>query len=317
MDGRMNNDDGRRDESGFSELPDNAWMPSPKTPTGEVFGSKWLVWGYNELEEIQRRVRLEAMTQHQNETHLWYRALTLYYVAQAGIWDLSEIPEDRKSARTVQMDLLGLGLSSAKVAIDTLLAGYYSPAYATIRHMLETVLQCFYLDAFPDRAYLWTTPSTAENIKRMGARRMRDKLLSRIRQFEPESDRQACRDYVEGAYQNWELLSTGAHPSGSGLSQVVWTDSGNTKRQVGGGYDRYMTLLGFDHGFYALGELLSVFETTGRVNGGWRQRLAHWHEDVSDFREDVKSDPVFVEAEAHLERLRAAQSESHQEGPQT
>lgn len=180
--------------------------------------------------------------------------------------------------------------------------------------MLETVLQWFYLEAFSDRGYLWTTPPNENNIKRMGAKRMREKLLSSIRRFEPEGDSQAFKEYIERVYQNWELLSTGSHPSGSGLSQVMWRGS-NTKRQFGAAYDRYMTLLGFDHGFFALGELLSVFETTNRVDESWRQRLARWHEDVLDFREDVKSDPVVVKAEADFERLRAAQAESHQEGP--
>lgn len=287
----------------FPEFPDGELVPSPRTRIAEVFGNKWAVWGYNDLEEIERLTRLQTLTSHQNETHLWYRALTLYYVAQLGTWDFAGTPENERNAKGIQVDLLGLGLSSAKVAIDALLAGYYSPAYATIRHMLETVLQCFYLRAFPERAYLWLTPPTEDNIKRMGAKRIRDKLLSRIGVFEDDSDRERLKVFIEEVYTNWELLSTGSHPSGSGLSQVIMLGSQKTRR-LGGAYDRYMALLGFDHGLFALRELLCMFESTDRVDQEWKQRLYRWDEDVETFREAVKDDPLVVKANDDLERLR-------------
>lgn len=306
----MKNDSDKELPFDFANLPEGEWTAPLSGTICEVRGDKWIVGGYNALEELQRIVRGESMTAHRSEVHLWYRGLTLYFVAQYGEWDFTRIDEDRKEARHVQMDLLGLGLSSAKVAIDTLLAGYYSPAYATIRHMLETVLQWLYLEAFPDRAYLWRTPPIEENIKRMGARRMHDKLVSRARRFEPENEREVLIAYLDGIYRNWELLSAGAHPSGAGLAQVVWPDS-TGKRQAGSIYDRYMTLVGFDHGFFALRELLSTFETTDRVNDEWRLRLHQWESGVADFRTKVKHDPDVMRVKADQETFLDPPTESN------
>jgi hypothetical protein len=256
---------------------------------------------------------MESMSHHQKEVHQWYRGLTLYFVAQYGKWDLSPMtPNDEFQARGVQMDLLGLGLSSAKVAIDTLLAGYYSVAFATIRHMTETVLQAFYLQAFPDRAFLWRAEPTSENVKRMGAARMRDKLVKRMKTFQPESERQAITEYIEGIFHSWELLSVGAHPSGGGLSQVVAPPE-QGGRQVGGVYARYMTLYGFDHGFFALEGLLEQYEYTNRVNDEWRRRFDHWRAYVAEFRMNLTNDPAVQDFNAKMEAARKAASEAAEE----
>lgn len=307
----MSDDQLGSEEFHFWNLSDTDRAPHLQGTIGEVFGSKWFVGGYNALEEIQRRVRLESMTQHMSEIHQWYRGLTLYFVAQYGAWDLSSstISEERLQARGVQMDLLGLGLSSAKVAIDTLLTGYYSVAFATIRHMTETVLQCFYLEAFPERAFLWRDEPTPENIKRMGAGRIREKLVKRVKSIKPESDRQPLTEYVEEMFRSWKLLSGGSHPSGSGLAQVVWPES-DDMRLVGGTYERYMTLVGFDHGFFAMQGLIEQFEYSNRVNEEWRQRFDYWQEEVADFRLGLKSDPAGQKFVAALEASRKARADA-------
>jgi hypothetical protein len=239
-----------------------------------------------------------------NETHQWYRGLTLYFVAHYGDWDLSpRTPVETFQAREVQMDLLGLGLSSAKVAIDTLLAGYYSTAFATVRHMTETVLQTFYLQAFPDRAFLWRLDPTEENVKRMGAKRLRDKLVKIMKTFEPESDSQRSIEYIEAVFHSWELLSAGAHPSSGGLSQVLAPEGG---RQIGSGYSRYQTLYGFDHGFFAMRGLLEQYEFTDRVNDEWRRRFDYWRAFVVDFRANLEHDPAVQDFYAKAESVYEA-----------
>lgn len=306
----MTNEPLDADDFDFWEQSDSDWAPPLTSPVGEVRGSKWLVGGYNALEEIQRRVRLDAMSHHMKETHNWYKGLTLYFVAQYGEWDLSPMtPDEEFQARGVQMDLLGLGLSSAKVSIDCLLAGYYSAAFATIRHMTETVLQSFYLQAFPDRAFLWRSEPTEENVKRMGAKRLRDKLVKRMKTFQPESERQAITEYIEGVFHSWELLSIGAHPSSGGLSQVVAPPE-QGGRQVGSGYTRYLTLYGFDHGFFALQGLLEQLEYMDRVNDEWRRRFDHWRDYVADFRMNLATDPAVVDFTAKMEAARQAREDA-------
>lgn len=297
----------------FWEQSDTDWAPRLPDVIGEVFGSKWTVGGYNALEISQRRVRIESMSHHQKETHLWYRGMTLYFVAHYGQWDLSPTtPDDEFQARGVQMDLLGLGLSSAKVAIDTLLAGYYSASFATIRHMTETVLQCAYLVDFPNRAFLWRSELTEDSIKQMGARRLREKLIKRMKTFEPESERQARTEYIEAVFESWESLSVGSHPSGIGLLQVD-PPSSNDGRKVGGVYERYMTLYGFDRGFFAFKGLLDQYEFTNRVNDEWRLRFDSWRYYVRDFRTGLATDPAVQDYAAKLEAARQARAEAAKE----
>lgn len=291
-----------------TDLSEGPQAPPLKTSIDELSGSSSFTYGYNRLEETQRAVRQFSINQHRTEMLLWYRGLTLYYVAQFGTWDLSGTPDERLVARQVQMDLLGLGLSSGKVSLDLLIVGYYSPAYATIRHMLETVMQWFYLELFPDRAYLWRTPSTSENRKQMAMTAMWSKLVKRAKKFQTKEEGLEFVSHFNQVYRYWGTMSAGSHPSGTGLSQVLLPESRLT-RQTGANYNPYAMLVGFSHGLFALRELLAVFRTTNRVDDEWQERLNLWNEEVEDYREVVKQDPVVVKIEAELETLREAQLE--------
>lgn len=304
----MTHQSDKEHDSDTTDLPEGPQAPPLKTPFEEVSGSSSAAYGYNRLEETQRAVRQHSIGQHQTEMLLWYRGLTLYYVAQIGTWDLSGTSNERVVAQQVQMDLLGLGLSSGKVSLDLLIVGYYSPTYATIRHMLETVMQWFYLELFPERAYLWRTPSTSENRKQMAMKTMRSRLVKRAKKFQPKEEGLEFVSHFNQVYRYWGRMSAGSHPSGTGLAQVVFPES-RLKRQTGANYNRHTILVGFSHGLFALRELLAVFRTTNRVDDEWQERLNSWNEEVEDYREAAQQDPVVVKVEAELEKLRKAQLE--------
>ncbi len=103
--------------------------------------------------------------------------------------------------------------------------------------MVETVLQCSCLLTYHDDAYLWRTPLTEENVKRLAASRPRDNLIKCAKQHGNDEERDEATEYFKALYRSWELLSSGSHPSGTGLVQVM-DQKGSGLRQIGALYGR-------------------------------------------------------------------------------
>ena len=126
----------------------------PTTPRPLLPGSPEVEEGYYDLEEHERNQMHVAMLAHEDAVALWYRALTLYRRAALLNWSISK--DD--FAELVQSQLLGLGVSSMKAALDMLMAGYYSLAFAVIRHMLESFVQFVYVIYESKAARQWSKP---------------------------------------------------------------------------------------------------------------------------------------------------------------
>ena len=61
--------------------------------------------------------------------------------------------------------LLTLSISSSKAALELLISGHYSIAFASIRHMFEISIQCLYLEAFPEQHPKWySDPETPDRL---------------------------------------------------------------------------------------------------------------------------------------------------------
>ncbi len=82
-----------------------------------------------------------------------------------------------------------------------------------------------------------TTPLTEENVKRLAASRPRDKLIKCAKQHGNDEERDEATEYFKALYHSWELLSSGSHPSGTGLVQVM-DQKGSGLRQIGALYGR-------------------------------------------------------------------------------
>jgi hypothetical protein len=268
----------------------NEWVAPISEVIPEVRGTKWEVGGYNTLEMAERRAALESMSAHQVEVRLWYRALTLYVQSQFDQWDLESDSATEGEFRTsyVQMDLLGLGLSSAKSAIDSLMVGYYSVAFATIRHMAESVLQCYFLLAFPGKASLWYPNRSTDEVKTPSAVKMKNELVKHLKRM-PAMESQST--YFDAIYTSIDLMSKGSHPTGAGLVQVQSTGP-EISRQFGATYDRYLTLTGFDHGLLALLGLLEILEGEERMTEEVAARFHHWRAELDAFRSTLNDDPA-------------------------
>jgi len=161
------------------EIPDLGDVPL-------LFGSPDLVEGYYQLEAAERNQGMGTLGRHAEELFIWYRSLTLHYRAflRGFHFDCSD---EELIAYGLRLQLLALSLNSSKAALDLLLAGYYSPAFAAIRHMIETLLLCRNVEAWPREAAAFyhpepgkPTPPPRPKVKTMVAKLKRRYPLERV-----------------------------------------------------------------------------------------------------------------------------------------
>jgi hypothetical protein len=255
------------------------WLPVPDQTPPLLFGPAEVTEGYYELEALERNYVLQAMQAHRQETALWYRALTLYQRGMLGTWVYEG--DDTKISRTVwglQGQLLGLGVSSAKAGLDTLLAGYYSVTYGSIRHMLESYIQFLYVAVCPEDAKKWYRqpggPDAQAEPPGFGS-------MAKDIKAHPLW---TAEDLIDKVGASWKLMCKGAHPSGEGISQTTAEEDGFV---FGATYKKDMALAGFDHGFYALTMLLSGLSALRIQGETWTQQFESWHRDVDAWRKQV------------------------------
>lgn len=184
-------------------------------------------------------------------------------------WDFSDAEDDdvKRQVWGLQSQLLGLGVSSAKAALDMLLAGYYSMAFAAIRHMLETFVQYCYVAVAPMEAAHWyEQPGGLDaQTKTPGCKHM----INVIKQH-PQLGLHA--GFYDSIYDSWNLMSKGSHPSGQGITQTRTSDE--AKLLFGATYREELCLVGFDHGLYAVDKLLHALVSSREHTDEWRSDLA-------------------------------------------
>ncbi len=263
--------------------------PQPDQPPPMLYGPDNLTEGYYELEKSERNTTLEALRQHKEPAALWYRALTLYWRGMLGTWDFSDVDEDMSRLRVygLQSQLLGLGITSAKGALDMLLAGYYSIAFASIRHMLETYIQYLFVAVEPEAASRWYRQSddVDTQARTPGCRQMVDTIKARFDLVPPA--------FVDEVYEAWALMSKGSHPTGEGIVQTVGDDEGEFF-VVGAIYNREFCLTGFDHGLFAVVNLLTNLVGLRPQSNDWKGDLGVLQGDISEWRKSAAADEQVV-----------------------
>lgn len=245
----------------------------PTTPRPLLPGPPDVEEGYYDLEEHERNQMREAMSKHADAVALWYRALTQYRRAMLGTWHF-EGAKPRTielTAMGLQMQLLGLGVSAAKSSLDDLLAGYYSQAFAGIRHMLETFVQCLYVSFNPDESEHWyEQPGGIDaQVEPPGMNQMCQTI-----QAEPGFKFSGVPGFMDKVYNSWVLMSKGSHPSGVGIRQTDGDDE--TKHLIGATYRPDLCLAGLDIGLFAVATLLPqalrmVKPEIGEWSAEWEQ----------------------------------------------
>ena len=116
------------------------------------------------------------------------------------------------------MQLLGLATSSMKAGLDMILAGYYSIAFCTIRHMLETFVQCLYAGLEPDEARHWYDQPGGIEAQTDPPGML---LMCQRIQANPAIKGTELDGLIDVVYAKWQLMSKGCHPSGAGIRQTT------------------------------------------------------------------------------------------------
>lgn len=248
------------------------------TPTPMLYGPSEVVDGWCSLEQSQRATALEVLRGYTSEVALWYRGLGLMLHAFPGDWNIPDGEPDRQ-ATILRINLLGLEVSSAKAALDMTLAGYYSIAMASIRHMLEATAQMVYLSLFPDSHVNWDPE--AEN---PGMRRMCDQIKSELRR---RGARLYGEDRFDALYNSWKLMCKGSHPSGAGLTQVM-AQEGEERNIVGSVYRPEFIDVIFDHGLWAILMNLIAFPDLKTMDQEWVARFQAWTDDRQVWRQEFR-----------------------------
>src|SRR5688572_4256965 len=102
-------------------------------------GTAELVAGYEILHNQEAKYTAIALAELPDGIALWYRYLTLFDRTLRGEHESPfDERDDRHKAWHLRLRLSGVAVATAKLALDAALAGYYSQAYALLRHMLET-----------------------------------------------------------------------------------------------------------------------------------------------------------------------------------
>ncbi|HEV2123760.1 MAG TPA: hypothetical protein VGW38_13430, partial [Chloroflexota bacterium] len=221
-----------------------------------LHGPSNIVDGYYRLETLERNWASEALSRHRNKATVWYWLISLHSRAMLSGFNFDCSKEELLS-HTLRMQLLGLGLVSSKAALDTLLAGYYSVAYATIGHMIESALLCRYAEEFPQAARRFYRSRPGEP---SSPRPRPMTVVSKLKGRYKKTRRMKDHTLVEDARRGWEAMSDGSHPSGIGIVQTLGERDG--LGVLGATYHAELAEAGFRNGLTAA--MLLVVDT-GRL----------------------------------------------------
>lgn len=263
--------------------PQSDWSELSKTvldtPFPMIWGKSSTVDAYCELELHERSVAQETLNAHSLEVTLWYVGLRLLRDPMYGIWDMPDDTSDGGLTRKVyglQSEILGLEISSAKSGLDLLLAGHYSIALASVRHMLEAFIQIIWLAFYPEKADLWY--SDEDDTPK--CRTMIDQVKKQLRRHGGDD---VDPTKLEALYQSWRLMCKGSHPTGNGITQVQSTEHDH-RHIVGANYRRQLAYVVFDNGLFALSQLLECVKLLGRADDKWKHEFEAWQEHVGRWR---------------------------------
>lgn len=147
------------------------------------------------------------------------------------------------------LDLLGLSGTTSKPAVDALVVGYYSQAYALIRTMLETWRRAAYLRVHPQGIDKWWPEQDERDdadVSEFARLRPPDaKQIARALNAIGSHDLDAALDLIRTGIKH---MHSGAHPSVEAVTQL-WEESG--RRNFGPNYKKEHCEFGLQWGLIA------------------------------------------------------------------
>lgn len=254
---------------------------APNNAVPFLYGPDDVTEGYYELEIRERGVTRQSLHAHRTAVELWYRCLTLYRRSMMDSWTYpgEDGTDNELAAWGLQSQLLGLGVSSAKGGLDVLLAGYYSLAFAAIRHMVETIIQHLYITERPLTAANWYQVDPGHE-----ARQKRTSFFEMVQVIKKSACLAVPDGIVENLYVSWKLMSKGSHPSGEGIVQTL----GPRPDQFvfGPNYNFELAFMGFEHGLSALVALVRFSSSSRALDERWVYMIEEVRSEIMAWRID-------------------------------
>lgn len=226
----MAQEPGRQIQFDFGPLP--VLTPAP----GDSFD---VVEGYYLLEQAERGAMRAALARFPEPVTLWYGFLTSTRRALEGQHERSA-----EYANITRRELMTLGLSSSKAALDALLAGYYSIAFASIRHITECWCFSRYLVCHPEKHAAFYAPEPGK--KKVKFPTDTDGIFKDVKTCNHPHAQAATVDNLRNL---WIGMHTGAHVTARGLIQAMANEHG--VYHLGATYVPGLALMGFQSGLFA------------------------------------------------------------------
>jgi hypothetical protein len=228
--------------------------------------------GYRALHTQEAKYTEKALREVPAEVAVWYRYLSLFdRTLRREHESPFDLDSDAHVAFWMRLSFMSAAAGTAKLALDAALAGYYSQAFALIRHLLETWLQMVYVRLNNRAAPRWFSsdgikepqqpnPNTVINgIKRLGKKEKG--LLHNVEEVERLLQR----------------LNKGAHPSALAVTQ---TETDNPEfRQLAANYDYELFRETWSTGTVAIAMLLHEIASTVTADEVWWDEFASIRDD--------------------------------------
>jgi hypothetical protein len=211
--------------------------------------------GYRALHMHEAKYTAIALGNEPAEIAVWYRYLTLFDRTMRREHESPfDLDSDSHVAWGLRLSLTSAAAGTAKLALDATLAGYYSQAFALIRHLLETWLQMVYVRLNPSAAPQWFSPDGVRKAQQPN----QNTIINGIKRFGKQD--WPLLHNVEEVSGLLRRLNEGAHPS---ALAVVQTDTDNPElRQLGANYNKELFEETWSMGTLALAMLLHEIAET-------------------------------------------------------
>ena len=221
-----------------------------------------VVAGYTTLHLQEAKYTGIALEKMPAEIAVWHRYLTLFNrTMRREHISPSDNQDDARTSWGLRLSLASASAASAKLALDATLAGYYSQAYALIRHMLETWQQMTYVRLNEPAASQWFSPDGVREPRQPN----QNTITTGIRRF-GKNDPMALHN-LRAVEKEISDLNKGAHPT---VLAVMQTDTPDPElRQLGANFNPELFWRTWSIGTVALALLLHEIAQIVEVDVDW------------------------------------------------
>lgn len=193
----------------------------------------------------------------------WYQYLTLFDEALRGE---HESPGSHEShdhdSWELRLRLAVIEISTAKLALDAALAGYYAQALGLVRRMLEAWKMMVYARVRPDQTFRWLEPSSKTGLYPPDD----SSVSSEIKKYASKKDK-ALHTNISVVDEKIRECNKGTHPSELGFAQMETQD--DSHRTIGAIYIERSLRIAISLGTLAIALLLDEVKKIVHLNDQW------------------------------------------------